>query len=72
VQQRFMFKSYGYTQKTFSTFLDPIENDRFIPNIDDEGNIDGSFVLINKFQSNSGTLQITKNINILEKFCSKQ
>jgi hypothetical protein len=48
VQQRFMFKSFVYTQKTFSTFLEPIENDRFIPNIDDEGNIDGSFVLLNK------------------------
>jgi len=48
VQQRFMFKSFVYIQKTFSTFLEPIENDRFIPNIDDEGNIDGSFVLLNK------------------------
>ena len=43
-----MFKSSGYLQQTLSTFLDPIENDRLIPNIDDDGNIDGSFVLLNK------------------------
>jgi hypothetical protein len=52
--------------------LNPFENDRFIPNIDDDGNIDETFVLINRIQSNNGVLQITKNINILEKFCSKQ
>ena len=38
------------------TYATPFENERLIPNIDDEGNISNTLVLLNNVQTNLGIL----------------
>jgi hypothetical protein len=49
-----------------------IENNYLLPDIDDDGNINKSFVMINYLQSSYGAFKIEKDLKILKNSLSSQ
>ena len=70
--------SQEYLKKVYSNINDiaeeddegfskvPIENNFLIPDIDDQGNIQNSFALINYFQTHNGVYQIHNDLDFIK------